>query len=326
MDELLQKLLEAEVLSDETKTELEAAFKSQLDEAITAAKDDAAADVRAELTEQWIKERDVLVEAIDTKVGEFLETELNELKEDIERFRDVEAEYAEKLVESKASMKDELNNDLKELVEKIDKFLEIRLTAEIDELREDIETVRKDEFGRRIFEAFAEEYIQSYSDEESAEVSLRETTERLREMEEELELSESKRLKLERDIKLKEILSPLSGRQRDVMEAILQNVDTVHLEEGYKTFIGRVIRETEEADSEKEGKVLAESASEVEGDKKKKDKKDKKDKSDEECEDDVKEGLSGTVITGDTEVIEESVNPEAAARLQQLRKLAGITS
>ena len=51
MNELLQKLLEAEVLTDETKTELEEAFKSQLDEAITAAKEDAAADVRAELSQ-----------------------------------------------------------------------------------------------------------------------------------------------------------------------------------------------------------------------------------------------------------------------------------
>jgi hypothetical protein len=40
------------------------------------------------------------------------------------------------------------------------------------------------------------------------------------------------------------------------MEAILRNVDTEHLEEGYKTFIGRVLRETD--NSEKEGEVLAE--------------------------------------------------------------------
>lgn len=179
MEELLQKLLEAEVLSEDTKSELEKAFEAQLNEAISAAKEDAAADVRAELTEQWVKERDTLVEAIDSKVGEFLEEELAELKEDVERFRDLEAEYAEKIVEAKAAMGDELKADLKELVEKIDAFLEIRLAAEIEELQEDISEIRKNEFGRKIFEAFAREFTDNYADEDSAEASLRETQARL---------------------------------------------------------------------------------------------------------------------------------------------------
>ena len=180
MDELLQKLLEADVLSEDTKKELEGAFQTKLDEAITAAKDEAAADVRADLTEKWVVERDQLVEAVDTKVTEFLAKEVEELKEDIERFRDLEAEYAEKLVEAKAAMSDELKDDLMELVEKVDAFLEIRLSAEIEELREDIDIVRKNDFGRRVFESFADEFMVNYSDEESAQVSLRETQERLR--------------------------------------------------------------------------------------------------------------------------------------------------
>lgn len=309
MEELLQKLLEAEVLTDETKSELEEAFKSQLDEAIAAAKDEAAADVRAELTEQWVKERDALVEAIDTKVGEFLDGEIEELKEDIERFRDLEAEYAEKLVEAKGQMSDELKNDLKDLVEKIDAFLEIRLAAEVEELREDIETVRKDEFGRKIYEAFAAEYSANYADEDSAETTLREVEKRLSDTEKALEESETKRAELERNEKMKEVLAPLSGRSREVMEAILRNVDTNNLEEGYKTFIGRVLRETsndDAADSEKEEKVLAEGEEKDEA------------------------LVEGDVKTGDSEeaVIEEGEtkeDPEAAARRARIQRLAGIS-
>lgn len=309
MEELLQKLLEAEVLTDETKSELEEAFKSQLDEAIAAAKDEAAADVRAELTEQWVKERDALVEAIDTKVGEFLDGEIEELKEDIERFRDLEAEYAEKLVEAKGQMSDELKNDLKDLVEKIDAFLEIRLAAEVEELREDIETVRKDEFGRKIYEAFAAEYSANYADEDSAETTLREVEKRLADTEKALEESETKRAELERNEKMKEVLAPLSGRSREVMEAILRNVDTNNLEEGYKTFIGRVLRETsndDAADSEKEEKVLAEGEEKDEA------------------------LVEGDVKTGDSEeaVIEEGEtkeDPEAAARRARIQRLAGIS-
>jgi len=325
MEELLQKLLEAEVLSEDTKKELESAFQQKLDEAITAAKDDAAADVRAELTEQWVVERDQLIEAVDSKVTEFLGKEVEELKEDIERFRDLEAEYAEKLVESKAAMSDELKDDLMELVEKVDAFLEIRLGAEIEELREDLESVRKNDFGRRVFEAFSDEFMVNYSDEESAEVSLRETQERLRDAEDALVESESKRAETDRTIAMETILSSLAGRQREVMEAILRNVDTDHLEEGYKTFIGRVIRETD--NSEKEGSVLAESEEKDDDNDDNDDKKSKKAKSKEgKDEDDKKEKIEeGTKVTGNTEeMIIETADPANKAQLDYLRKLAGI--
>lgn len=328
MDELLKKLLESDVLNEETTKELQEAFQVKIDEAIEAAKDEAAADVRAELTEQWVMEKDQLVEAVDSKVTEFLAAELDELKEDIESFRDLEAEFAGKVVEAKAAMSDELKSDLTELVEKIDAFLEIRIGSEMDELKEDLEEVRKNDFGRKIFESFADEFMAGYSDEESAEATLRETESRLVDTESALEESESARAELERLMKMDEILSPLSGRQKEVMEAILNNVPTERLDEGYKTFIGRVIRETDES-SEKESKVLAEGESEDDNkddDKdsksKKKNKKDKKDK--DEDDDDDEEIKEGVVVTGDNELLDESADPEKAARLAHLRKLAGI--
>ena len=265
MDELLQKLLETEVLTEETQKELQEAIETKVTEAVEAAKAEASADVRAELTEQWVNERDALIEAVDAKVGDFLDSELEELKTDIERFRDLEAEAAEKLVEAKGVMAEELKGDLAELVEKLDAFLEIRLRAELEELIEDIEQVKKDEFGRKIFEAVRAEYSQNFADDESLEGTLRETEKRLADSTEALEEAERKVADMERDSKLEDILAPLEGTQKEVMGAILKNVDTENLEEGYKTFIGRVIKETEEEDeSEKEDTVLAEGASEDE--------------------------------------------------------------
>jgi len=320
MDELLQKLLEADVLSEETKTELEGAFKIKMDEALDAAKAEATADVRADLTEQWVTERDQLIEAVDAKVTEFLSKEVEELKEDIERFRDLEADYAEKLIEAKAAMSDELKDDLLELVEKVDAFLEIRLSAEIDELREDLNNVRKNDFGRRVFEAFADEFTVNYADKDSAENTLRETTERLNDMQVALEESETQRKTVERKITMESVLTPLAGRKREVMEAILRNVETESLVEGYKTFIGRVLRETD--DSEKENTVLAEKKEEKcddDDDDKKSEKDKKKDKKD-------KKIVEGKVVSGDVDekVIMESVDEEKQAGLDYIRKMAGI--
>ena len=309
MDELLQKLLEAEVLSEDTKKELEEAFQGKLAEAVEKAKTEAAADVRAELTEQWVQERDALIEAVDTKVSDFLDTEFAELKDDIDRFRDLEAEYAEKLVEAKGEMADELKGDLAELVEKLDAFLEIRLAAEFTELQEDIEEVRKNDFGRRIFEAVAAEYQDNYADDETTEANLRETVQRLEDASAALEEAEGKIAEMERKEKLATVLSPLEGRSREVMEAILRNVPTEQLEEGYKTFVGRVLKETtEEETSEKEGKVLAEGKSEGE-----------------------EIVVEGDIITGDDEdLIEENKKAEegnkglSEAARARLRAVAGL--
>ena len=317
MDELLKKLLAAEILTEDTRAELETAFKKQLDEAAQVARQQATIEVTAQLEEQWITEREVLIEALDSKVSEILTDELSELKEDIERFRDLEAEYAEKLVEAKEEMSVQLKSDISTLIEKMDKFLEVRLVAEVEELREDIEEAKKQMLGRKIFEAFASEFKQFQLGEDETAGKLQEAEQRLRDAMTALEESEGRIAKMERASKLEKVLEPLSGRSREVMEAILKNVDTPMLEEAYKTYVGRVVKETAEVKevteskkttSEKETKVLAEGKK--------------------------TEKVVGIVKTGDeATIVEESANLEkentgspviSESERARLRRLAGI--
>lgn len=314
MDELLKKLLSAEVLTEETKQELETAFKTQLDEAINAAREEAKLTVTAELNEQWITERETLIEALDAKVTEALTEELAELRSDIESFRDLEAEAAEKIVEAKAEMAAAVKRDIAELIEKLDTFLEIRLSAELEELREDIDVVKKQQFGKTVFEAFVTEFQKYYAADDSAESKLSEAEQRLEDALAALEEAEKKAAKMERSIKLEKVLAPLSGRSKEVMEAILKSVDTPMLEEAYNTYVGRVLKETSvvtegKKTSEKEVTVLAEGE---------------------------KVAAKGVVKTGDNkELAEEEVSLNEAeqhelkpmiteSEKQRLRRLAGI--
>lgn len=316
MDELLKKLLAAEVLTEETKQELETAIKKHLEEAVSKAREDATAAVTAELQEQWITERETLIEALDAKVTEVLGEEINELKEDIERFRDLEAEYAEKLVETKAEMAEQLKKDIAQLIEKMDAFLELRLTAEIEELKEDLEAVRKQSFGKKVFEAFVEEFKKFYTEDDSVEAKLVETEQRLHDALVSLEETEKKIAKMERAQKMEQVLKPLANnaRAKEIMEAILKNVDTPMLEDAYNVYIGRVLKESDkksENTSEKEESVLAEGK---------------------------KEEVNGVVKTGDNK---EQLNEEEKlkamemrennnkqriinAEVERLRKIAGI--
>lgn len=262
MDQLLQRLLDSEILTEDTKKELQAALKAKITEAQAEAREAVEKEVRASLAEQWVSERDNIIRSIDAKVDDYLAAEVAELKEDIERFRDLEAEAATKLTEAKEEMAVQLKGDLSELTKKVSSFLEIRLNAEMSELREDIEEMKKLQFGKKLYEAFSSEFNKNFNDTDGTMTALRDTEARLNEALKSLADRDRKLNESERSTKLREVLAPLSGRHREVMQAILKNIPTAQLQEGYNTFIGRVLKESTEpvvkTGSEKEVKVLAE--------------------------------------------------------------------
>lgn len=316
MEELLNKLLEAEILTSETKAELLEAFDKHFEAELASAKEEAELSVRAELTEQWIKEREVLIEAIDSKVGEYLEAEVADLKEDVERFRDLEAEYAEKIVESKASMVEELKADMAKLIESMDGFLEERLAVEFQELNEDIQEVKKNNFGRAMFEAFASEFKVNFVDEDSIQAKLHESEEKLAEAAEKIEKMAKHTSKLERAAVLESLLAPLSDYHKEVMGSILETITTEKLNDTYEKFIGRILKESVDT-SEKEEQVLAEG---------------EQTEQTKTIEESVKEDLEKSKLvlkTGDAdetvaEQLTEATNALTPAQIKELKKLSGI--
>lgn len=298
MDEILQKLLNSELLSEETKAELTEKWNESIEGFKTQVREEVIVEVRSELAEQWTTERDALIEKVDTFVAEALQNEIAELKGDIDRFRDLEAEFAEKLVEEKHNLAQELATELDELVDKIDAFFEMRLSEEMEELKEDIEVVKQNDFGRRMFEAFSSEYNKNFIDEDSVVAELNATKQKLEDVEKQLAESEQKTAKMVRESKMGEVLSALSGKKREQMEFILRTIETSKLQEAYNYFIGRVLKEDVKVEDTKE--VIVE---------------------------DKKTDESTTVVTGDDktqEIITEDKqeDEEKAAAFARLRKLA----
>lgn len=243
MDEILKKLLESELLSEETKAQISEQWTASVDAFKTQVREEVSLTVRAELAEQYIAERDELVAKVDSFVTEALVKEVAELKADIERFRDVEAEAAEKLVEAKHALAEEVAAELDDLVDKIDAFFEVRLAEELAELSEDLEIVKQNEFGRRIYEAFASTFAVAHVDEDSVSGKLQVVESKLAEAEKALNESEEQRNLLVREAKLDELLVNLTGKKRESMEMVLKNIETHRLEESYKFFISRILKE-----------------------------------------------------------------------------------
>ena len=243
MDEILKKLLKSELLSEETKAEISEQWSTTVETFKTQVREEVSMEVRSELAEQWISERDELINKIDQFFAEALENEITELKDDISRFRDIEAEYAERIVENKHEMAVQLDEELDNLVDKIDAFFEARLNLELEELKEDLEVAKQNEFGKRIFEAFATTYNKAYVDEDSIQTKLAITEAKLEDAEHQLATLEQQKELMIRESKMDQVLANLSGKKREHMAMVLRNVETERLEESYKYFIGRVLKE-----------------------------------------------------------------------------------
>lgn len=296
MDEILNKLLQSELLSEETKAEISEQWTASVEAFKTQVREEVSGTVRLELAEQWAGERDELIGKVDAFVAEALTKEVSELRGDIDRFRDLEAEYAEKLVEEKHNLAAEVAGELDGLVDKIDAFFEMRLSAEMEELKEDLEVVKQNEFGRKIFEAFAATFGESYVDEDAVQSRLTVAEAKLADAEKALATREEAINKMVREAKLEQILSPLTGKKREQMSMILRSVETSRLEESYKFFIGRILKESDEP--------AAKPAVVTEG---------------------VVEGKKTTVVTGEpAATIVESVQGAKSQDMANLRRLAGI--
>ena len=156
---------------------------------------------------------------------------------------------------------------VKESAQKMSKAVSQHLKAELSQLQEDIKVARENNFGRRIFEAYATEFGATHLN-ENAEV--RKLSELIAEKDKQLaeaiqaqaqakKLVESKNHEIkvireanERDATLDELLSPLNDEKRAVMTNLLENVQTSRLKNAFEKYLPAVLSEakaTKKADS-----------------------------------------------------------------------------
>ena len=130
------------------------------------------------------------------------------------------------------------------------------LRSEITSLKEDIEAARRQEFGRKLFEAFAAEYQTSYLNENSETAKLlkvidlkdqamQEAARAVISAEKVLESKQAEIRMLKESQQRKEImselLSPLNSEQRSLMTELMESVKTSKLNESFEKYLPAVI-------------------------------------------------------------------------------------
>jgi len=164
-----------------------------------------------------------------------------------------------------------------------------KLTAEITQLKEDIQVARENMFGRRLFEAFANEFSISHLNESKEIAALKQAivekeqliAESKQAAEEKALLVESKEREIriikestERKEKLAAMLSPLNKEKSAVMMDLLESVQTDKLQSAFDKYLPAVLNNSPTVKPAPESVVpadkkvvLAEGRSVVTGDK-----------------------------------------------------------
>ncbi len=155
------------------------------------------------------------------------------------------------------------------------------LESEMTQLKEDIQIARENNFGRRLFEAFASEFAITHLNEnqqiaklnKALEIKEQQIAEARQVAAEKAVLVENKDREIriikesqERQATLNELLKPLNKEKQAVMTQLLENVQTDKMKSAYEKYLPAVLNNTAAPKAEK-AKVLAESRVEVTGDK-----------------------------------------------------------
>lgn len=228
----IKTLLESEVLSEEVKDSLNTLINEQIQQAKDEAIQEAKNEMEVTYANKLHEEKQNLSEKMYRILDEMVKEEVEELKEDINYYRNLEVQYANKLETFKEQYAEELSEAFDQKIQEV-------VNGEFEELKEDIEESKKNHFGRMIYESFAKEFQKFGLGED--EQQLRNELEQLREdvQEKDKVIKENERAK-----KIESLLEDLEGRSRDIMATILENTDTDKLEERYNKTIDSVLSES----------------------------------------------------------------------------------
>jgi hypothetical protein len=340
MLDAIKPLLDSNLITEETRQEINEAWEAKLSEA----REQARAELREEFAQRYEHDKQVMVEALDKMITESLQAEVEQVRaekrqlaEDRVKFQKSMKESAQKfdsfMVTKLAEEIGELRKDRKmhnEGLEKLENFVvhalareiqefaqdkrdlaetKVRLVrearskletlktrfvkesavkmsravsqhlkAELTQLQEDIKIARENNFGRRIFEAYAAEFGATHLNENAEVRKLHSLVQHKdQQLAEAIRLAERAKVVVEskeREVRMlkesnqrqelmAELLAPLNKEKAEVMRNLLESVQTTRLKSAYEKYLPAVMEDR----SVKAQKVITENVSVATGDK-----------------------------------------------------------
>lgn len=307
MEKILEQILGSELLNEETKAQIGAAFTKAIEEGV-AAKEKA---LREEYAKRYDHDKEKTAEAVEQFIESRMNAEIAELRSNMESLERQRAKYVEATEALKTNAKAYVEKRLKTMEAVIERALRaeigelredmktnrkavlkviaetkargeadrkafktkaarvlehiatVKLTKQMDELREDIKVAKENDFGRRIFEAYIAEARLSFFNSSKEHKAL---LQKIATMESEhkkaveaaqkaLNEAEAKAKKavgqanrlsesVQRSQSMTRLLSTVpAGPQRSKMKTLLEATATADLEKTFKKYVGQLLTE-----------------------------------------------------------------------------------
>ena len=251
---------------------------------------------QAKMSESATKFNNFMVTKLAEEIGELRRDrkQHNEGMEKLESFvvhalaREIQefAQDKQDVVETKVRLVREARSQLEALkgrfvaesARKMSNAVSQHLKAELNQLKEDIQVARENNFGRRIFEAYASEFGATHLNEKAEVRKLHDIiankdaklAEAVQFTKKARVLVESKEREIrmikdsnQRESAMEELLAPLNNEKREVMKNLLESVQTARLANAFEKYLPAVLAEG----PVKARKVITETVSVATGDK-----------------------------------------------------------
>jgi len=218
---------------------------------------------RAKVNEHLDRTKEFVVKQLSRELAEFHNDK-----------RDLVETKVRMVTEGKEILNKTKDSFIKRSAELVEKTINKALRSELGVLKDDIQSAKENEFGRKIFETFAGEFMTSQLSEgtevakitkklEDSATKIAKLEETITAKEEAITSAETAQKVLEDRMDRKEVmeglLAPLGKEKRDVMVDLLETVKTTNLKSAFKKYLPAVLNEkvstTETKQSLNEGKV-----------------------------------------------------------------------
>lgn len=224
------------------------------------------------------KDRKMHSEGIEKLEGFVVHALAREIQEFAQDKQDVVETKVRLVREARKQLETLKSKFVAESAKKMSNAVSTHLKAELSQLQEDIKVARENNFGRRIFEAYASEFGATHLNEKQEVRKLHDIiASKDAKLAEAIELSEKAKVLVEskeremrilkesnqREAALEELLAPLNKEKAEVMRNLLESVQTARLSSAFEKYLPAVLQDR----SVKASKVITESVSVATGDK-----------------------------------------------------------
>ena len=215
---------------------------------------------RREMAKELETVRSSSKKAFSERVNKLETFVLKQLSEEIAEFQADKKALVEQRVKLAQEGKKKLHEAQTKFIERagqaVNKTLDSVIRKELVQWRDDIKVARENNFGRRIFEAVAAEYMASYLSEGSEvkklskqlseqKAALEEAQSKINEKETLVETARAEARaandRIKRTETMNELLKPLSRDKKTVMEDLLKDIKTTNLKEAFSRYLPAVM-------------------------------------------------------------------------------------